>query len=188
MQFLMGLSDNFKPVRGQILLMKPLPSIEDAYCVIQQEERPMTMSSYTSMEDNTVAFAVNNNIPRKNWNSQNQGNQVWNSNNKKDLWCEHCHITGHIQAKCFKLHGFPPNWKPKGKRNVSGHPRSHSNNVGFTGSLNQPTIAHNSIPEGISGINHSGVHSSQTLINSADISPPQPPQLTPDQIQQHLTF
>lgn len=25
--------------------------------------------------------------------------------------CTHCHITGHIAEKCYKLHGYPPGHK-----------------------------------------------------------------------------
>ncbi|KAG8382472.1 hypothetical protein BUALT_Bualt05G0080800 [Buddleja alternifolia] len=61
MQFLMGLTDSFKPVRGQILLMKPLPSLEDAYSMVQQEERQMDMSIFVPLEDATAALLAPHN-------------------------------------------------------------------------------------------------------------------------------
>ncbi|KAG8370350.1 hypothetical protein BUALT_Bualt14G0107800 [Buddleja alternifolia] len=54
MQFLMGYS--FKPVRGQLLLMKPFPSVEDAYSMIQQEERQMDMSHFVYNDANSTAL------------------------------------------------------------------------------------------------------------------------------------
>jgi hypothetical protein len=39
MQFLMGLNDFYSAIRGQILLMNPLPSIPYAYSSISQEEK-----------------------------------------------------------------------------------------------------------------------------------------------------
>ncbi|XP_074352874.1 uncharacterized protein LOC141692029 [Apium graveolens] len=37
-QFLMGLSDHLTDVRGQLLMMKPLPSLSQAYSLLLQEE------------------------------------------------------------------------------------------------------------------------------------------------------
>lgn len=37
-QFLMGLNDNFIRIRGQMLLMKPLPTLSQAYSMLLQEE------------------------------------------------------------------------------------------------------------------------------------------------------
>ena len=39
MSFLTGLNDSFSQVRGQILLMDPLPHIEKVFSLISQEER-----------------------------------------------------------------------------------------------------------------------------------------------------
>lgn len=39
LQFLMGLYDNHANVRGQILLMNPLPTISQAYTYVKQDER-----------------------------------------------------------------------------------------------------------------------------------------------------
>lgn len=39
MQFLMGLNETYSAIRGQILLMNPLPSIRQAYSSISQEEK-----------------------------------------------------------------------------------------------------------------------------------------------------
>jgi hypothetical protein len=39
MQFLMGLNESFTQVRGQILLMDPMPNIDRVFSLIRQEER-----------------------------------------------------------------------------------------------------------------------------------------------------
>ena len=39
MSFLMGLNEQFAPVRAQILLMVPLPSINKVFSLVIQEER-----------------------------------------------------------------------------------------------------------------------------------------------------
>ena len=38
LQFLMGLNDNYSQARGQILLMSQLPSVNQAYALVNQDE------------------------------------------------------------------------------------------------------------------------------------------------------
>lgn len=39
MQFLMGLDDSYATVRGQILLLKPLPSVLKVFSIVNQEKK-----------------------------------------------------------------------------------------------------------------------------------------------------
>ncbi|KAG8373817.1 hypothetical protein BUALT_Bualt11G0064500 [Buddleja alternifolia] len=73
MQFLMGLNDEYKPARGQILLMQPLPSIEDAYCMVEQEEKQTNNNSVISMDINTTAMYTNTENQQKNWSRNGNG-------------------------------------------------------------------------------------------------------------------
>lgn len=45
MTFLMGLNDSYAQVRGQILLMEPLPRINKVFSLIIQEERQRKIGS-----------------------------------------------------------------------------------------------------------------------------------------------
>ncbi|KAG5560677.1 hypothetical protein RHGRI_003867 [Rhododendron griersonianum] len=45
MQFLMDLHENFGPIRGQILLMNPLPTVRKAYSFIIQEKKQRKLSN-----------------------------------------------------------------------------------------------------------------------------------------------
>ena len=46
---------------------------------------------------------------------QGQRNGGKGTNGKKDRpLCTYCGFTGHIADKCYKLHGYPPGYKPKG--------------------------------------------------------------------------
>ena len=51
LQFLMGLNDDFAAVRGQILLMEPLPPINKVYSLVTQEERQRAISHSGSSTD-----------------------------------------------------------------------------------------------------------------------------------------
>lgn len=45
-QFLMGLNDAYTGVRGHILMMKPLPSLNQSYAILLQEESQRESHSY----------------------------------------------------------------------------------------------------------------------------------------------
>jgi hypothetical protein len=56
MQFLMGLNDSYSAIRGQILLMSPLPSVRQAYSSVSQEEKQRLLSStHTAINSSSSA-------------------------------------------------------------------------------------------------------------------------------------
>ena len=40
---------------------------------------------------------------------------------RRSLFCTHCNMTGHTVDKCYKLHGYPLGYKPKGKPNANAN-------------------------------------------------------------------
>ena len=60
MQFLMGLNESYSAIRGQILLMNPLPSVLQAYSSVSQEEKHclLTSTNATTEFAASVAMAV----------------------------------------------------------------------------------------------------------------------------------
>ena len=83
MKFLVGLNDTFGNVKGQILLMDPLPSINKVFPLVTQEERQrdLTPSSMVQFIESTAAFAVTNS--RFNSGTKNYGK-------KERPMCSHC--------------------------------------------------------------------------------------------------
>ncbi|XP_073260546.1 uncharacterized protein [Populus alba] len=63
MQFLMGLNESYSAVRGQVLLMNPLPSVRQAYSFVSQKEKQRLLSSTHTINDsvNSAAMAVQGN-------------------------------------------------------------------------------------------------------------------------------
>jgi len=56
MQFLVGLHEDYKYVRGNILMIKPLPSLDQVYQIVLQEEKQRSLSNSASINGNSAAF------------------------------------------------------------------------------------------------------------------------------------
>ena len=110
MQFLMGLNDSFSHVKAQILMTYPLSSITKAFASVVQEERQRNINipSLAPIAD-SVALFTRGEVTRNNYGGKNQ------SYKKDRPICSHCGITRHTVDKCYKLHGYPPGYKFKGK-------------------------------------------------------------------------
>jgi hypothetical protein len=133
-QFLMGLDECYSNIRGQILLIQPLPSVTKAYSMIRQEEKqregvlPKSLgstvfSAHSSPSQNT-RYNNNSNTNRYN-HSRFQQNTNRRSNFKTGVYCTNCGKEGHTSEECYKLKGYPVGhplhgkYKPPVYRNVT---------------------------------------------------------------------
>ncbi|KAF7835224.1 Retrovirus-related Pol polyprotein from transposon RE1 [Senna tora] len=112
-KFLLGLNKSLDNIRGRILSVKPLPSLREVLSTVHHEEsrRKLMLGSLADSDSvNGSALAVHGV-------SHNPGN----GQKKGRPWCDHCHCTGHVKDKCWKLHGKPSDWKSlKDKNTASG--------------------------------------------------------------------
>ncbi|KAF7815280.1 Retrovirus-related Pol polyprotein from transposon TNT 1-94 [Senna tora] len=112
-KFLLGLNKSLDNIRGRILSVKPLPSLREVLSTVRHEEsiRKLMLGSLADSDFvNGSALAVHGV-------SYNPGN----GQKKGRPWCDHCHRTGHVKDKCWKLHGKPSDWKSlKDKNTASG--------------------------------------------------------------------
>lgn len=105
-QMLMGLNDSYKVLRGQILMMKPLPTISTTYSMILQEERQRGITVSPTLNSDAIDMHVS---------SDNISNT-----SKKFLVSTHCKKNGHTKSQCYRLNGFPAHFKfTKSKRDDS---------------------------------------------------------------------
>ncbi|GJU86702.1 putative RNA-directed DNA polymerase [Tanacetum coccineum] len=119
MQFLMGLDEVFAPVRSQILTTDLLPDVKSAFATLSRDESHR--NSYvnnTGTKTRPFAFAIKPNEWTANkFNNQNK------KFNRSSLVCKHCNRTGHTIDRCFKIVGYPSNFKKRGvdTQNVSSN-------------------------------------------------------------------
>lgn len=95
MQFLMGLNDSYSQIKGQILLMDPMPSINKVYSLLIQEERQRSVGHSNLFHVESTTLAVKGSNPSFNFNfSGFSGNSVVfggnNSSGKDGPICTHC--------------------------------------------------------------------------------------------------
>ncbi|XP_075652640.1 uncharacterized protein LOC142623058 [Castanea sativa] len=112
MQFLNGLNDAYSQVT-QILMMEPTPSIDKALSLVIQEERKKSLGFNLGSLVETTALAVKNQSFTHG--SVNASKNFKGNTRKGRPMCSHCGKLGHIKEKCYKLVGFPPGYKQKGK-------------------------------------------------------------------------
>ena len=121
MSFIMGLNDSFNHIYGQLLLLDPLPPINKVFSLVAQEERQRNVTSHINSGKvdpaNGLAFAFHNKAQNTKW-STGADLQIfgYNRNLRKDKpFCTHCNFQGHTIDRCYKLHGYPPSYKPKSR-------------------------------------------------------------------------
>ncbi|KAJ0790577.1 putative transcription factor interactor and regulator CCHC(Zn) family [Helianthus annuus] len=101
-QFLIGLNSSYDVIRGSILMMQPLPSINQAYGILIHKEKQREISATGQFFSESASMNVS---------TQHQGFKSVKFDNRKDMVCTHCKKTGHLANKCYRLVGFPKDFK-----------------------------------------------------------------------------
>nr|XP_023874308.1 uncharacterized protein LOC111986850 [Quercus suber] len=105
MQLLMGLNDSFSHIRGQILLMDPIPSVHKVYSLLIQDEKQRSIRQGSSNGPfvESTALAAKAII---------HSSKTFKKGKERPI-CSHCGLLGHTVEKCYKIHGYPPGYKIK---------------------------------------------------------------------------
>ena len=135
MQFLNGLNDSYAQVRTQILIMEPIPSIDKAFSMVIQGEmqRSLGFNLGSSVETTTLTVKNQNFNQSSRFASNNSKTFKGNTGKGRPVY-SHCGKVGHIMEKCYKLFGFPPGYKQKGKATMA-------NQISIKGDSSQSEVA-----------------------------------------------
>ncbi|KAK9683488.1 hypothetical protein RND81_10G144600 [Saponaria officinalis] len=111
--FLMGLDRKFEHLRGQILAMDPLPSVNQAFAKVHQAEvqKSITVSDLVPDMDSVAMAASQQHSSGQFIDNHTRGYTVgntWKRDGKKPkmdrpYYCDHCHKSGHTRDFCWKL-------------------------------------------------------------------------------------
>ena len=119
MSFLIGLNETYASVRGQILIMDPVPPWSKVFSLILQDEKQRKVGAAKEMQLDTAA-ALASTLATKNVKNFKKGRPQ----------CTHYGAMGHVVDKCYKLHGYPPGYKFKStKGQVAATLPPFANNV-----------------------------------------------------------
>ncbi|XP_061375054.1 uncharacterized protein LOC133317230 [Gastrolobium bilobum] len=133
LQFLIGLNDSFSSVRAQILLLEPLPSLAKVFSMILQEERQRQLSISLPIPVVPDSPLINSAAPP----SHNPPTAAATFQRRPRSVCTFCNLSGHTRDKCFKLHGYPPGYKPRSPR---PNPTPHQAQAHFAHSRPSPPL------------------------------------------------
>lgn len=91
-QFLMGIDESlYGVVKSSLLSRTPLPTLDEAYNILTQDEESKSLSRFHEDRAGGVSFAV----------------QTQHRNSPQDI-CSLCGKNGHLAENCFKKIGYPP--------------------------------------------------------------------------------
>ncbi|XP_070056703.1 uncharacterized protein [Nicotiana tomentosiformis] len=110
-QFLNGLNDSYSTVKSAIMMMNPLPPINKAYSLLQQDEsQKEALSNVSNFSGDSTSFFVS---PAQSPNTRNCTQRV-NFESRKNVngvSSKYCKKPGYTVEKYYRLHGFPPEFK-----------------------------------------------------------------------------
>ncbi|XP_075091055.1 uncharacterized protein LOC107763937 [Nicotiana tabacum] len=123
-QFLMGLNEIYVGVRSNLLMMQPPPTLDSAYNILLQDENQRQVQYTPQLVPEAASFNVNANNKDFHPNANNKTFPPKKYTQKMDfhqsrgnILCKYRKKPGHLIDKCYKLYGFPQNFKfNKGKR------------------------------------------------------------------------
>lgn len=102
----MGLNQEFDHVRSSILSVDVFPTVNKAFYLVQQVERQkQVIVSMSLSSENGVAVNANR--------QQNFRDKKGKEDKKDDRKCNFCHMKGHLKERCYKLHGYPADWRAR---------------------------------------------------------------------------
>ncbi|EOX93232.1 Uncharacterized protein TCM_002073 [Theobroma cacao] len=148
-RFLNGLNESFSAIRSHIILMDPIPTLDRVYNFMLREEtqKNLLFQSQSVLESSTMLTTTDS-----------------KKKLKKDLVCSHCGKKGHNKEKCYRLIGFPYDFKFTTRKANIKKGKTAVNNVTASNEISIDEFQVDSDGKGISSNSQQG---KQSLVNLA---------------------
>lgn len=111
----MGLNESYSHVSSDILLKPVVPTVNQAYATVIQEESQRLLGVIDINRD-PLTMLINR-------------RQGFRGKKLLDIACEHCGYKNHLSKDCYRLIGYPADFKSKRKQGL--HPSPGGNNNGY---------------------------------------------------------
>ncbi|CAH9135372.1 unnamed protein product [Cuscuta epithymum] len=125
-RFLKGLNEEYGNIRSQIMSLDPIPSMNITFGKVARYERQNAgvLETHSSIDSSQEGYVSAINAGKRNF-------------SEKPSKCTFCGKLYHTEAKCYKKHGFPPNFKTKGKEHfqMANQVQSEETTKGLTHGL-----------------------------------------------------
>lgn len=114
-QFLMKLDTKYHQTRSKILMMKDLPSVSEAYSILMQEQTHQEISkgNQNDLQENPLDCMVDKRkFHESKTQEKNDSNKFLENKRLNTKYIsENCKVHGHTLEICWRVHGYPPNYK-----------------------------------------------------------------------------
>ncbi|XP_010552423.1 PREDICTED: uncharacterized protein LOC104822774 [Tarenaya hassleriana] len=165
-EFLLGLDDiKYGVVRSTLLSRVPLPTVEEAYLIVTQDEE--SKGSLSRVADVSAFSAVSVDKTR-----------ATSAVKDKTMVCSNCGRTGHSAESCFQILGYPEWWgdRPRNRTNRGrggssssrGRGVARSNAVSAAPAASSPAILDSDKPP-VSGLSNEQWQTLVSLLNAGKI-------------------
>ncbi|KAH0640292.1 hypothetical protein KY285_036878 [Solanum tuberosum] len=115
----MRLNESFGQARSQILLMSHVPTINQAYYMIVNDECQKVTYSRSTIGLSNISITGVDSLGMYSRTGGISSTQGYNKSKKNFIVvCEFCRCKGHTKDQCYKLIGYPSDFKSKRKVNV----------------------------------------------------------------------
>ncbi|XP_019234231.1 PREDICTED: uncharacterized protein LOC109214736 [Nicotiana attenuata] len=132
-QFSMGLNEVYTIVRGSILMMKPLPSLAQAFSLPIQKEKQREFRPNNQLNLESTSLHVNatfaqhqNPFGARNFKTH------YTPNNRGQPFCDYCKRPDHAKEKCYKLHPQVNSYNNQSFNNTGAQQFNQRNNSNQT--------------------------------------------------------
>nr|GEX10355.1 hypothetical protein [Tanacetum cinerariifolium] len=115
-QFLNGLDRKFKPIKGEILWVDPLPTAEAAYATVRKEAAHQIILGVTNNETHGIATGLiaretdGMGLSTKGFRRFDGKKKPTTRHDKSHLKCEECGMNRHTKDQCFEIIGYRDWW------------------------------------------------------------------------------